>query len=180
MEISHEEFVTILKGKCKYKNMKENLRNINQKLEEKTENMRLNSFNSRSFFFKKKKRLQMNYITSDFNQLEDCQLKKNYFFVCNINMNTFALFTAEAWRKIALKLQNMLVNYVKINKSNISSRKLDLANIADKTQYYSSEFKKIRCKIQKCGSCQPCRIFIEITLAVKSNNEFCKKKSSYS
>ena len=46
----------------------------------------------------------MNYITSDFNQLEDCQLKKNYFFVCNINMNTFALFTAEAWRKIALKL----------------------------------------------------------------------------
>ena len=42
----------------------------------------------------------------------------------------------------------MLVNYVKINKSNISSRKLDLANIADKTQYYSSEFKKMRCKIQ--------------------------------
>ena len=29
MEISHEEFVTILKGKCKYENMKENLRNIN-------------------------------------------------------------------------------------------------------------------------------------------------------
>ena len=42
----------------------------------------------------------------------------------------------------------MLVNYVKINKSSISSRKLDLANIADKTQYYSSEFKKMRCKIQ--------------------------------
>ena len=34
--------------------------------------MRLNSFNSRSFFLKKKKkRLWMNYITSDFNQLED-------------------------------------------------------------------------------------------------------------
>ena len=29
MEISHEEFVTMLKGKCKYENMKENLRNIN-------------------------------------------------------------------------------------------------------------------------------------------------------
>ena len=29
MEISHEEFGTILKGKCKYENMKENLRNIN-------------------------------------------------------------------------------------------------------------------------------------------------------
>ena len=33
--------------------------------------MRLNGFNSRSFFKKKKKRLWMNYITSDFNQLED-------------------------------------------------------------------------------------------------------------
>ena len=74
----------------------------------------------------------------------------------------------------------MLMNYVKINKSNISSRKLDLANVAGKTQYYSSEFRKMRCKIQKCGSYQHCRIFIEITLAVKNNNEFCKKTSSYS
>ena len=42
MEISHEEFITILKKKDKYKKMKENLRNVS----EKQENMRLNSVNS--------------------------------------------------------------------------------------------------------------------------------------
>ena len=44
MEISHEEFITILKEKDKYEKMKENLWNIN----EKQENMRLNSVNSRT------------------------------------------------------------------------------------------------------------------------------------
>ena len=48
IEISHEEFVTVLNEKDKYEKMKQNLRNINEKLEEKTENMRLNSINSRS------------------------------------------------------------------------------------------------------------------------------------
>ena len=33
MDISHEEFITILKEKDKYENMKENLRNLNEKLE---------------------------------------------------------------------------------------------------------------------------------------------------
>ena len=48
MEISHEEFTTILKEKDKYEKMKENVRNISEKLEkEKTENMRLNSVNSK-------------------------------------------------------------------------------------------------------------------------------------
>ena len=48
MEISHEEFITILKEKDKYEKMKENVRNISEKLgKEKTENMRLNSVNSR-------------------------------------------------------------------------------------------------------------------------------------
>ena len=48
MEISHEEFATILKEKDKYDNMKENVRNISEKLEkEKTENMQLNSVHSR-------------------------------------------------------------------------------------------------------------------------------------
>ena len=37
MEISHEEFITILKEKDKYEKMKENVRNINETLEEKTE-----------------------------------------------------------------------------------------------------------------------------------------------
>ena len=35
IEISHEEFVTILNEKDKYEKMKQNLRNINEKLEEK-------------------------------------------------------------------------------------------------------------------------------------------------
>ena len=48
MEISHEEFITVLKEKDKYEKMKENLRNVNEKLEGKTENTRLNSVNSRS------------------------------------------------------------------------------------------------------------------------------------
>ena len=46
-------------------------------------------------------------------------------------------------------------------------KKLGIANISDKTQYYSSELKKMRCEIQKCGNYQPCRIFIKNTLAVE-------------
>ena len=47
MTISHKEFITILKEKDNYEKMKENVRNISEKLEEKQENMRLNSVNSR-------------------------------------------------------------------------------------------------------------------------------------
>ena len=34
MEISHEEFITIMKEKDKYEKMKENVRSVNKKLEE--------------------------------------------------------------------------------------------------------------------------------------------------
>ena len=47
MEISHKEFVTILKEKDKYEKIKENVRNVSEKLEEKQKNMRFNSVNSR-------------------------------------------------------------------------------------------------------------------------------------
>ena len=47
MEISHEEFITILKEKDKYQKMKKNVRNMSEKLEEKAENMKLNSVNSK-------------------------------------------------------------------------------------------------------------------------------------
>ena len=47
MEISHEEFITVLKEKDKYEKMKENIRNISKKLEEKQENMQLNSVNKK-------------------------------------------------------------------------------------------------------------------------------------
>ena len=40
MNISHEEYITVLKEKGKYEKMKENARNISEKLEkEKTENI---------------------------------------------------------------------------------------------------------------------------------------------
>ena len=48
MEISHEEFIIILKEKDKYEKMKKNLKNVDDNLEEKTENPRLNSVNSRA------------------------------------------------------------------------------------------------------------------------------------
>ena len=49
MDISHEEYNTILEEKDKYQKMKENVRNISEKLEEeKQENKRLNSVNSRT------------------------------------------------------------------------------------------------------------------------------------
>ena len=49
MDRSHEEYITILKEKDKYENMKENVRNISEKLkQEKQENKRLNIVNSRT------------------------------------------------------------------------------------------------------------------------------------
>ena len=45
MKISHEEFITILKEKHKYEKMKENVKNVSEKLEEKTENTRADSIN---------------------------------------------------------------------------------------------------------------------------------------
>ena len=47
MDINHKEFITILKEKDKHEKMKENVRNLSEKLEEKQENMRLNTVNSR-------------------------------------------------------------------------------------------------------------------------------------
>ena len=64
-------------------------------------------------------------------------------------MDAFALFTTEAWKKMMLKLvkngSEMRINQKHLEKS------LDIANIADRSQYYSSKFRKIRRKIQECG-----------------------------
>ena len=56
-----------------------------------------------------------------------------------------------------------------IDKAKKSSRKTLnwKTNIADRTNYHSSEFKKMRCKIQEFGKYQPCRMFLENTLAVE-------------
>ena len=47
IDISHEEFLTILKEKNKYEKMKENVKNLSEKLGKKQENMRLNSVHSK-------------------------------------------------------------------------------------------------------------------------------------
>ena len=47
MEKGHEESIKILKKKGKYE-MKENLRHVNENLEERTEKTRLNGVNSRT------------------------------------------------------------------------------------------------------------------------------------
>ena len=44
MEIIHEEFIAIFNEKDKYEKMKQNVRNVN----EKEENVRLNSVNSKT------------------------------------------------------------------------------------------------------------------------------------
>ena len=49
MEISHEEFNTILKEKNKYEKMKENVKNVSEYIAaEKPENMTLNSVDSKT------------------------------------------------------------------------------------------------------------------------------------
>ena len=80
-------------------------------------------------------------------------------------MNTFALFTAEEWKKNNVKpIEHG--GEISINQGHLQ-KKLDIANIADRTQYYSSEFKKMKYEIQKCGKYQPCRVFIDNTLTVE-------------
>ena len=45
-----------------------------------------------------------------------------------------------------------------MDKSKAPWKILDIANISDRTQYYSDEFIKMRCEIQECGKYQSCRI----------------------
>ena len=73
--------------------------------------------------------------------------------MCIYKMNIFALLTAEAWKKSDVELMEyggeMWTNQKHLQK------KLDISNVADRTQYSISE---MRCKIQKCGQYQPCRL----------------------
>ena len=80
-------------------------------------------------------------------------------------MDSFALFTANAWRKNDVKAIEYSVK-IWINQGHLEE-KLDIANISDRTQCYSDEFKKMRCEIQEWGKYQPIRVFIENTLAVE-------------
>ena len=85
--------------------------------------------------------------------------------MCIYKINSFALFTANAWRKNDVEV----IEYgseIWINQRHLQ-KKLGIANIGDRTQHYSDEFKKLRCEIQECGKYQPWRTFLENTLAVE-------------
>ena len=91
-------------------------------------------------------------------------------------MNTYTLFTAKAWKKNGVAA----IEYggkIWINQEHLQE-KLDIANIFDRTQCYSDEFKKIRCEIQECGKCQPCRMIIENTLAVEITASAVKSQAA--
>ena len=60
-------------------------------------------------------------------------------------------------------------------------RKLSIANIADRTQCCSDEFKKMKCKIPDCGSkYQPYRMFAENTLAIEITMSAVKTQAAFS
>ena len=80
------------------------------------------------------------------------------------NLDSFATFTANAWKENV----GEVIEYGSktwINQGHLQE-KLGIGNIPDRTDYYSDEFKKMRCEIQACGNSQHCRMFIENTLAV--------------
>ena len=87
--------------------------------------------------------------------------QKNLFLLRMYKMNTFAIFTAEAWKKWCWSSRIWWWN---MDRSKIPWKKLDIANITDKILL---ELKKMRCKMQECGKYQPCRIFIKSTLVIK-------------
>ena len=78
---------------------------------------------------------------------------------------SFALFTAKAWRKNGVEAIDCS-GKIWLNQGYLQEKR-DIRNISDRTQYHSDEFKKMRCKIQECSKYQPCRTFIENTLAVE-------------
>ena len=76
--------------------------------------------------------------------------QKNLFFVCVCIQWMHLLYSLQKHgKKMMLKLvkngSEMRINQKHLEKS------LDIANIADRSQYYSSKFRKIRRKIQECG-----------------------------
>ena len=83
MEISHEEFIAILKEKDKYEKMKENLRSEN----EKQETMRLSSI--KSDLSETQSKIVEHFMSS----------KKIIFFLCIYKMVDIS---AETWKKLKL------------------------------------------------------------------------------
>ena len=67
-----------------------------------------------------------------------CRQKILFFLLCMYKLDSFTLFTANAWRKNDVEV----IEYggkIWINQGHLQE-KLGIANIADRTQYYSDEF----------------------------------------
>ena len=91
-------------------------------------------------------------------------LHNQFFFFCMYKMDSFALLTANAWRKNGTEV----IKYsgeIWINQGHLQEKR-DLSNISDRTQYYSDEFKNMGCEIQEYGNSQPYRVFVQNILAV--------------
>ena len=81
----------------------------------------------------------MIYTSGDFNLLKNLLPKKNFFFLffsfLYVKLNTFVLFTVEPWTKNDIEV----IEYggeIWENQKHLE-KKLGIANISDKTQYYS-------------------------------------------
>ena len=64
--------------------------------------------------------------------------KSFVFFVWMYKMNSFALFTAIAWRKSGVEAIKYM-GRIWVNQGHLQE-KLDIRNISDRTQYYSDKF----------------------------------------
>ena len=73
-------------------------------------------------------------------------------------------FTVNAWRKNGVEVREYGAEKW-INQGHLQEKR-DLSNISDRTQYYSDEFRNMRCEIQECGNYQPYRVFVQNILAV--------------
>ena len=60
--------------------------------------------------------------------------------VCIYKMNTFTLFTAKTWKKNGVEPKEY-GGEIRINQGHLR-KKLGIANIVYRTQYYSSKYKK--------------------------------------
>ena len=102
----------------------------------------------------KQKYERMKENVKNVSECSSAEKEESIFFVCMHKMDSFALFTANVWRKSDVEA----IEYsgkIWINQGHLQE-KLDIANISDRSQYYSDEFKKMRCKIQECGNYVDC------------------------
>ena len=84
-----------------------------------------------------------NYVKNSQKLLNIQAIKKIYFLVCIYKMDSFALFTVNTWRKNDVEAIEYSAK-IWINQSHLQE-KLDIANISNRTQYYSDKFTKMRC-----------------------------------